>query len=99
MKVLDYRIVSDTNQVTVSKVRRDDKNEISMTIDKDGIEREATAGVGFYPNLDRALRGIQKHYTLSEGTEIQTIKDYRKALEEVQEAFRIELGVNGNENN
>ena len=53
--------------------------------------KEFDSIIGYYPNLDMALRGIQKHYTLSEGTDIETIKDYRKALSEVQMALRIEL--------
>lgn len=89
MKVLDYRIGSNSNQVTVSKVRRDEKGTVIQNAE--GVE--VTADVGYYPSLDIALRGIQKHYTLSEGTDIQTIKDYAKALSEVQEAFRIELGL------
>lgn len=87
MKVLDYRISSNSNQVTVSKVKRDEKGTVIQNTEGG----EATTDVGYYPSLEVALRGVQKHYTLSEGTDIQTIKDYRKALSEVQMAFRIEL--------
>ena len=81
MKVLDYQITSKDSQVTVTRTRLNDEN------------KEIVQTVGFYPNLDMALRGIQSNYTLSEGTDIQTIQDYRKALNEVSEAFRIELGL------
>lgn len=80
MKVLDYRITSNENQITVTR---------SYTSEK--TNEEAFATVGFYPTLPMALRGIQTHYTLAGGKEIQTIKDYREALQEVAEAFRIEL--------
>lgn len=90
MRVLDYRISSNSNQVTVSKVRRDEKGNIIQNAEGG----EARADIGYYPSLEVALRGIQKHYTLSEGADIQTIKDYRKALSDVQMAFRNELELN-----
>lgn len=93
MKVMDYRITSDTNQVTVSKVRRGENGKIIMTKDKDGNEIEAVSTVGWYASLEMALKGIQKHHTLGGDTEIQTIKDYRKALSDVQKAFANELEV------
>jgi hypothetical protein len=93
MKVLDYRITSDANQVTVNKVSRDENERISMTKDKDENVVEATSTVGWYPDLETAIKGIRKHYTLSSGTDIRTIADYRKALQEVEEAFENELEV------
>lgn len=90
MKVLDYRISSNSNQVTVSKVRRDEMGNVIQNAE--GVE--VTTDVGYYLSLEVALRGVQKHYTLSEGADIQTIKDYRKALSDVQMAFRIELELN-----
>lgn len=93
MKVLDYRISSNENQVMVNKIKRGESGEIAYITDKDGNTSESVSLVGFYANLDMALKGIQRHYTMAEGTEIQTITDYRKALQEVQDAFEIELGL------
>lgn len=80
MRVLDYQITSDENSVAVNKAKISEKNG-----------KEVFSLVGYYPTLEIALRGIQKHYTLGEGTDIKTISDYRSALATVEEAFRIEL--------
>lgn len=80
MRVLDYQITSDENSVSVNKARISKKNG-----------KEVFSLVGHYPTLEMALRGVQKHYTLGEGTEIQTIREYRKALAKIHEAFQIEL--------
>lgn len=82
MKVLGYRITSNENSVGVYR---------EYTSEKTGDL--VSALVGHYPTLDMALRGVQKHYTLAEGTEIRTIEDYRKALAEVQEAFEVEINL------
>ena len=42
MQVLDYRITSDSNQVIVTKVRRNDAGEISMITNKAKAEAVAT---------------------------------------------------------
>ncbi|MGM0163855.1 hypothetical protein [Enterococcus sp. DIV1059_2] len=87
MRVLDYQISSDENSVSVSKARISEKNG-----------NEVSTLVGHYPTLEMAMRGVQKHYTLGAGTEIKTIEDYRTALTEVQEAFKIELKLEENKN-
>lgn len=87
MRVLDYQITSDENSVSVSKARISEKNG-----------NEVSTLVGHYPTLEMAMRGVQKHYTLGSGTEIKTIEDYRTALTEVQEAFKIELKLEENKN-
>lgn len=81
MRVLDYQITSDENSVSVNKARISEKNG-----------KEVFSLVGHYQTLEMALRGVQKHYTLGEGTDIRTIEDYRKALAKVQKAF--EVGIN-----
>lgn len=80
MRVLDYQITSDENSVSVNKARISEKNG-----------KEVFSLVGHYPTLEMALRGVQKHYTLGEGIEIQTIREYQKALATIHEAFQIEL--------
>lgn len=94
MKVLDYRITSDANQVTVNKVRRNDQEVILMVTDRDGTQRESQGLVGHYGNLMKALVAIQRDYVLSEGTDIQTVKDYKKALETITSTLenKLELG-------
>lgn len=95
MKVLDYRITSDSNGVTVAKVRRDKENEIVLN-DKG---QELTFNARYYSNLEMALKGIQKDYTMGEGTDIQTITDYRKAFADIHKAFETELELIENATN
>lgn len=83
MKVLDYRITSDSNQVIVNKVRRNEEGDITILIDKDGEKKESQSIVGYYSNLSKALVAIQRDYVLSSGNEIQTIKDYKKELQTI----------------
>lgn len=93
MQVLDYRITSDSNQVIVTKVRRNDAGEISMVTDKAGNLVESQSTVGYYGNLSKALVGIQRHYVLSDGVEINTIDDYRQAVETVSRAAEDNLNA------
>lgn len=93
MKVLDYRITSDSQQVIVSKARRNEQSEIIMTVDKEGNTSESTSLVGYFRNLSRALVGIQRDYVLSSGTQIETIKDYRKSLETITKAVENEMDL------
>lgn len=86
MRVLDYRITSDANQVIVNRVRRNETGEISMIADKSGNMVESQSIVGYYGNLSKALVGIQRHYVLSDGVEINTINDYKRELETVSRA-------------
>lgn len=88
MRVEDYRISSDGNQVIVEKARRTDSGEISILTDKKTGEKfESRSIVGYYRNLSKALVGIQADYLLSEGTVIKTIQDYRKAIDDITKAF------------
>ncbi|MDM7320466.1 MAG: hypothetical protein P3W91_001900 [Fervidobacterium sp.] len=93
MRVLDYRITSDSNQVTVNKVRRTEDGEISTRIENDGAEKENLALVGYYSTLSKALRGIQRDYVLSDGIEIQTVGEYRKALESFTRTLENDLEI------
>ncbi|MBE6171041.1 MAG: hypothetical protein E7152_15610 [Enterococcus casseliflavus] len=94
MKVLDCRITSDSNQVIVNKVRRNDQGAILMITDKDGIQRESQRLVGYYGNLSKALVAIERDYVLSEGTDIQTVNEYKKELETITSTLenKLELG-------
>ena len=94
MKVLDYRITSDSNQITVNKVRRNEKGEISTTIDtKTGEPVESTSLVGYYRNLSRALVAIQRDYVYTGKEEIQTVKEYREALETITRTLENDLNL------
>lgn len=93
MRVEDYRISSDGNQVIVEKARRTDSGEISILTDKKTGEKfESRSIVGYYRNLSKALVGIQSDYLLSEGTVIKTIQDYRKTIDDITQAFHKHIG-------
>lgn len=89
MRVEDYRISSDGNQVIVEKARRIDSGEISMLTDKKTGEKfESRSLVGYYQNLSKALVGIQRDWVLSNnGHSIKTIQDYKKAIDDITKAF------------
>lgn len=87
MKVSDYIIKSDDNNVTVTKLVRDDKKEIK--IDKNG--NEVTTLVGYYRDLERALSAIQKNYVYASEDEIKTIDEYRNKLNEVTQYFKDQI--------
>lgn len=94
MRVEDYRISSDGNQVIVEKARRTDSGDISILTDKKTGEKfESRSIVGYYRNLSKALVGIQADYLLSEGTVIKTIQDYRKAIDDITKAFEESIGL------
>lgn len=94
MRVEDYRISSDGNQVIVEKARRTDSGDISILTDKKSGEKfESRSIVGYYRNLSKALVGIQADYLLSEGTVIKTIQDYRKAIDDITKAFEESIGL------
>lgn len=95
MRVEDYRISSDSNQVIVEKARRTGSGEISMLTDsKTGEEFESRSIVGYYQNLSKAIRGIQLDYVLSGKVVIKTIQEYKKAIDDITKAFEesIDLG-------
>ncbi|WAX15513.1 hypothetical protein EG103P1_00049 [Enterococcus phage EG103P1] len=89
MRVEDYRISSDGNQVIVEKARRTDSGEISVLTDKKTGEKfESRSLVGYYQNLSKALVGIQRDWVLSNnGHSIKTIQDYKKAIDDITKAF------------
>lgn len=92
MKVLDYRIASDENQVTVTKVRR--KNgKVAKVADKNGVESESVKIIGYYSNLSRALVAIQRDYVLAGGKAIQTIKEYKEELEYITNTLEDSLNI------
>lgn len=53
MKVLDYRITSDDKQFIVNKARRSEHGELTILKDKNGIEKESLALIGYYGNRAR----------------------------------------------
>lgn len=95
MRVEDYRISSDGNQVIVEKARRTDSGEISMLTDKQTGEKfESRSIVGYYQNLSKALVGIQRDWVLSSnGHSIETIQDYKKAIDDITKAFEESIGL------
>lgn len=76
LKILDYRITSDSNQVIVHKARRNESGDIVLTEDKEGVSSESLTLVGYWNTLIKALRGIQNDYVLSHSNkpQITTIK-------------------------
>lgn len=94
MKVLDYRITSDENQVIVNKARRNELGEITILEDKKtGEQKESLALVGYYGNLSKALVAIQRDYVLSNGKEIQTVTDYKNELESITTRLENDLNL------
>lgn len=89
IRVEDYRISSDGNQVIVERARRADSGEISVLTDKKTGEKfESRSLVGYYQNLSKALVGIQRDWVLSNnGHSIKTIQDYNKAIDNITKAF------------
>lgn len=92
MKCLDYRITSDSYQVIVSKVRRDETGSIKLKTDKvTGDEVEVTSLVGYYANLNKALVAIQRDSVLFDSKDIQTVAEYKKELESITTRLEQEL--------
>ena len=87
MRVGDYIIKSDDNNVTVTKAVRDESGEVKT--DKSGSE--VTTLVGYYRDLERALSGIQKHYVYASDEEIRTIDEYKQKLNEITEQFKQQI--------
>lgn len=96
MKVLDYRITSDSNQVIVNKARRNSDGKITMLEDKSGKKNDSLSLIGYYSNLSKALIAIQRDYVLSEGNEIETISEYKKELETITSKLENELNLKEN---
>lgn len=96
MKVLDYRITSDSYQVIVKKAIRNKKGEISTTLDKKtGEKKENTTLIGYYGDLSRALIGIQRNHVFTNDKEIQTIKEYKEELEAITKVLEKSLEIKG----
>lgn len=95
MRVEDYRISSDGNQVIVERARWTDSGEISMLTDKKTGEKfESRSLVGYYQNLSKALVGIQRDWVLSNnGHSIKTIQDYKKAIDDITKAFEESINL------
>lgn len=93
MKVLDYRISSDSNQVVLSKVRRDENGDIVIKLDSDGSKKESRNILGYYSNLSKALRKMRSDHVLSEGTAIKTIEEYKTELEFITQKAKEELNI------
>lgn len=88
IKILDYRISNDQNQIIVNKVRKNEHNEIIVKEDDKGNFVESVNLVGYFGNINKAMNGIQRDYVLSDGTQIESIKDYKKALETIVSEFK-----------
>lgn len=97
MKIENYRITSDSNQVILSKVRTEDDGTIKTTVDKNGEEQESQAVIGYYGNLSKCLKAIQRDYLYSEGTMIQSVIEYKKALERITSEFEKQAELEGEE--
>lgn len=93
MKVEDYRITSDTNGITVNRVKRDEENNITMSINRYTKEEEESVDlVGYYPTIEVATRGIIRHYTNSDlSGELTTLKEFEEAVRHITEAFNSAL--------
>ena len=65
MKIEDYRITSDSKQITLSKVRRDEEGNIRYIENSEGQKEESRVDIGYYQTLSMCLRAIQRDYTQS----------------------------------
>ena len=98
MKIEDYRITSDSRQITLSKVRRDEEGNIRYIENSEGQKEESRVDIGYYQTLSMYLRAIQRDYTQSEGTVIKSIIEYKKALERITRHFENECEIEGEKN-
>lgn len=98
MKIVDYRITSDSRQITLSKVRRDEEGNIRYIENSEGQKEESRVDIGYYQTLSMSLRAIQRDYTQSEGTVIKSIIEYKKALERITRHFENECEIEGVKN-
>ncbi len=98
MKIEDYRITSDSRQITLSKVRRDEEGNIRYIENSEGQKEESRVDIGYYQTLSMCLRAIQRDCTQSEGTVIKSIIEYKKALERITRHFENECEIEGVKN-
>jgi len=94
MKVLDYRITSDSRQVILSKARRNEEGELYELKNPKGELEEARTVLGYYSNLSKALIGLQRDYVLHGDKPINDIKTYKEELETITKACddRLNMG-------
>ena len=78
MRIEDYRITSDSRNIVLSKVRRDEEGNIRYTETKD---------IGYFQTVSSCLKAIQRDYVLSEERTIKSIIEYKKALENITRQF------------
>lgn len=83
MKIEDYRITSDSRNIVLSKVRRDEEGNIRYTEAKE----ESRADIGYFQTVSSCLKAIQCDYVLSEERTIKSIIEYKKALENITRQF------------
>ncbi len=77
MKIEDYRITSDSRNIVLSKVRRDEEGNIRYTETKE----ESRADIGYFQTVSSCLKAIQRDYVLSEE---RTIKKYYRVQKSVR---------------
>ncbi len=95
MKIEDYRITSDSRQITLSKVRRDEEGNIRYIENSEGQKEESRSDIGYYQTLPMCLRALKRDYTQSEGTVIKSIIEYKNALERITRHFQNECEIEG----
>lgn len=83
MKIEDYRITSDSRNIVLSKVRRDEEGNIRYNKAKE----ESRTDIGYYQTLSMCLKVIQRDYVMREGHVIKSIIEYKKALELITNEF------------
>lgn len=83
MRIEDYRITSDSRNIVLSKVRRDEEGNIRYTEAKE----ESRSDIGYFQTVSSCLKAIQRDYVLREGHVIKSIIEYKKALENITRQF------------
>lgn len=91
MKVLDFRIVSDSDNITVTKARRDENNQIIIKTDKEGNQTESVALIGYYQTLEKACIAIERDCVLASDKEIKTVREYKETLESIHTRLKNDL--------
>lgn len=69
MRIEDYRITSDSRNIVLSKVRRDEEGNIRYTEAKE----ESRADIGYFQTVSSCLKAIQRDYVLSEERTIKKV--------------------------
>lgn len=92
MKVDDYRITSDDNNITVTKVLRDDVGNIKVRQTPKGDFIENSKLIGYYQTLEKALQGVIKHHVFAGDKVIRTMVEYLKECQSMSEKCKKQLG-------